>query len=105
MGAAMIRDPEACASMDELRAEIDRIDAELVALLARRAACIDRAVVLKRAAGLPARIDARVEEVVENVRAAAAAKLLSPALAEALWRPLIEWSIAREERALRDGRA
>lgn len=96
----MIRDPEACASMDELRAEIDRIDAELVALLVRRAACIDRAVVLKRAAGLPARIDARVEEVLAKVRAAAEADGLSPALVEALWRRLIEWSIGREERAL-----
>jgi len=101
----MIRDPEACASMEELRAEIDRIDGELVMLLARRAACIDRAVVLKRAAGLPARIDNRVEEVIAKVRAAAEANRLSPALAEALWRRLIEWSIAREERALEDGPA
>ncbi|MCC6306383.1 MAG: chorismate mutase [Rhodobacteraceae bacterium] len=86
--------------MAELRAEIDRIDAALVALLARRAACIDRAAELKSALDLPARIEARIEEVVANVRRHAAARGLPPGLAEALWRPLIDWSIAREEAAL-----
>jgi isochorismate pyruvate lyase len=88
--------------MNELRAEIDRIDRELVALLARRAACIDRAVELKRAEGLPARIEARVAEVLGNVRAAAEAGSLDPGLVEQLWRCMVEWSIAREERALED---
>ena len=45
----MTREPAACASMAELRAEIDRLDRELVALLARRAGYIDRAVAVKRA--------------------------------------------------------
>ncbi|KAB2885510.1 MAG: chorismate mutase [Albidovulum sp.] len=83
--------------MAELRAEIDRIDARLVALLAERAAYIDRAAELKPALGLPARIDDRVEEVVGKVRARAIAEALDPDLAEALWRRLIDWSIAREE--------
>ena len=86
--------------MPELRAEIDRIDAELVALLARRVACIDRAVVLKRRAGLPARIEPRVEEVARNARDVAAEWGLEPAAVEALWRKIIEWSIAREVVAL-----
>jgi isochorismate pyruvate lyase len=90
--------------MDELRAEIDRIDRELIALLIRRAACIDRAVELKRAAGLPARIDERVAEVLANARAAAEAGGLDAALVAALWERIVEWSIAREDRALeRDG--
>jgi isochorismate pyruvate lyase len=88
--------------MPELRAEIDRIDAELVALLARRVACIDRAVELKREAGLPARIAPRVEEVAGNARDAAAEWGLEPAAVEALWRTIIEWSIAREAAALGD---
>jgi isochorismate pyruvate lyase len=89
--------------MDELRAEIDRIDRELVALLVRRAACIDRAVALKRAAGLPARIPERVDEVLGNARAAAAAGGLDRGLVAALWREIVEWSIAREERGLSPG--
>ncbi|HRO12333.1 chorismate mutase [Amaricoccus sp.] len=86
--------------MAELREEIDRIDAELVALVARRIACIDRAVELKRAAGLPARITPRVETVAGNARAAAAAWGIEPAAVEALWRTIIGWSIAREQAAL-----
>jgi len=88
--------------MTELRAEIDRIDGELVALLARRIACIDRAVALKREAGLPARIAPRVEAVAGHARAEAAAWGIDPAAVEALWRTMIEWSIAREAAALGD---
>jgi isochorismate pyruvate lyase len=96
----MRREPRDCQDMPELRAEIDRLDRDLVALLARRAAFIDRAVEIKRDAGLPARIDERVEEVVARVRAAALAAGLDADLAEGLWRDLIEWSIAREAGAL-----
>ena len=63
--------PETCRSMTELRTLIDDLDGRIVELLAARSACIDRAVDLKRVAGLPARIDARVEEVVANARRAA----------------------------------
>lgn len=94
------RPPADCPDMPALRAQIDALDAELVALLAERAGYIDRAIALKQANGLPARIAERVEEVVAKVRAEAAEAGLDPALAEALWRPLIDWSIEREERVL-----
>jgi isochorismate pyruvate lyase len=99
----MAREPEDCTTMDDLRAEIDRIDRELVRLLARRVACIDRAVELKAAVGLPARIGSRVEEVVAAVRTEADANGLDADAAEALWRMMIEWSIAREARVLERG--
>jgi isochorismate pyruvate lyase len=89
-----------CATMAELRAEIDRIDAALVGLLTERMGYIDRAAELKPGIGMPARVDARVEEVVARVRAASAGQGFDADLAEALWRRLIEWSIAREERIL-----
>jgi isochorismate pyruvate lyase len=92
--------PEDCHDMTELRASIDALDAELVSKLKARAAYIDRAVVLKKGNGLPARIDDRVEEVVANVRAKATAQGLDPDLVEDLWRRIIDWSIAREEQAL-----
>ena len=92
--------PSDCTSMAELRKVIDALDAELVALLRRRADCIDRAIELKPAEGLPARIDDRVAEVLGHVRRRAGEVGLDPALAESLWRTLIEWSIAREERVL-----
>jgi isochorismate pyruvate lyase len=99
----MSREPEACTTMDELRVEIDRIDRDLVRLLARRAACIDRAAEIKRGNGLPARIESRVEDVVAKVRAEAEMRGLDAAAVEALWRAMIDWSIAREERVLGRG--
>ncbi len=90
-------------TMAQVRAGIDRVDAALVALLAERAAWIDRAAEVKAREGLPARIGWRVEEVVANVRRHAEAQGLPPALVETLWRELIGWSIAREEALLGPG--
>jgi isochorismate pyruvate lyase len=95
-----VKTPQDCTDMDDIRAEIDRIDGDLVRMLAQRAAYIDRAAEIKAQAGLPARITPRVEQVVDNVRAHAATHGVSPDLVEKLWRWLIEWSIAREETRL-----
>ena len=89
-----------CRNMTELRAEIDALDRQLVALLVKRASYIDRAIDLKSAVGLQARITTRVDEVLGNVRARAEEQGLDPDLAEALWTRIIDWSIAREERVL-----
>ena len=95
-----MKDPVDCHSMAELRAAIDALDGEIVRLFARRTGYIDRAITLKPAEGLPARVEARVEDVVSKVRREAAAQGLDPVLAESLWRQVIEWSIAREETVL-----
>ena len=92
-----MKSPADCANMAELRTEIDRLDAELVALFAQRVGYIDRAAQIKSGVGMPARISARVEEVVSNVRRHAEAQGLPPDKIEKLWRKLIEWSIEREE--------
>ena len=92
-----MRTPADCTTMADIRAEIDRLDEDLVRLLVERAGYIDRAAEIKAQVDLPARIDSRVEEVVENVRRHAAAHGLPPDLVEELWRRLIDWSIAREE--------
>jgi isochorismate pyruvate lyase len=86
--------------MAELREGIDALDTALVDLLAVRAGYIDRAIALKQVENLPARTVDRVEEVIANVRRLAADRDLDPALAETLWREVIEWSIAREARIL-----
>lgn len=95
-----MKTPADCETMTDIRAEIDRVDAELVALFAARAAYIDRAGEIKATVGLPARITSRVEEVVANVRRHAVTHGLPPELVEKLWRRLIDWSIAREESVL-----
>lgn len=99
----MPADPSQLKSMIDLRAEIDETDRSLVRLLAHRAALIDRAIELKPGEGMPARIETRVEDVVGKVRATARAEGLDPDLIEALWRRLIDWSIAREEKVLGTG--
>lgn len=92
--------PSDCHSMQELRVQIDALDAEIVAKLVARVGYIDRAIVLKQGENMPARVTDRVEDVVAKVRARAEASALDPALAEDIWRRIIEWSIAREEEVL-----
>jgi isochorismate pyruvate lyase len=86
---------ENCASMTQLRVAIDALDARLVALLAVRQSYIERAAVLKqdRAA---VRDPARIEDVVSKVLAQARRAGLSEAIAEPVWRTLIEHSIRHE---------
>jgi len=86
--------------MQELRPQIDKLDRQLIELLVTRASYIDRASELKPGEGLPARIPDRVEEVVQRVRKSSDELGMDPDLAEKLWRILIDWSIAREERVL-----
>lgn len=95
-----MKKPQDCTGMAEIRAEIDRLDEVLVRLFAERADYIDRAAEIKAQVDLPARIGARVEEVVGNVRRHALTYGLPPDLVEKLWRRLIDWSIAREESML-----
>lgn len=81
--------------MAELRDAIDALDAQLVALLAVRQSYMDRAAILKTARE-QVRDQARVEEVIAKVLAEAERCGLSPAIAEPVWRLLIERSIAHE---------
>lgn len=97
----MILDPpEECRSMADIRKQIDKIDAEIVDLLARRSTYIDRAVAIKRREGLPALIEDRVKNVVDNVKSRASLHGLDEELVETLWRRLIDWSIKRETKEL-----
>jgi isochorismate pyruvate lyase len=89
--------------MVELRSAIDELDGSIIQLLATRATYIDRAAELKSVNGLPANIPTRVEEVVAKVKANAAREGFDADLAEQIWRQLISWSIAREERKLDAG--
>jgi isochorismate pyruvate lyase len=92
---APLKDPAACADMAELRTAIDLLDARLVRLLARRQTYIERAAVLKKDRAT-VHDDARIEDVVAKVLAEARQAGLSPAIAEPVWRLLIERSIAHE---------
>mgnify|MGYP005829449223 FL=1 len=90
--------------MPALRARIDALDAQLIALFAERSALIDRAARIKVERGLPARIDWRVEEVVANARRNAADAGLDGALFAQIWRQLVDAAIDQEERHLNGDR-
>src|SRR5262249_44063108 len=87
--------PAACASMEELRAAIDTLDARLVALLAVRQAYIERAAQLKTDRGQVHDAE-RIEDVVAKVIAEGRKTGLSAEIAEPVWRTLIEASIRHE---------
>jgi isochorismate pyruvate lyase len=95
MTARESQDPSHCKTMTELRAAIDRLDRELVALLARRQRYIARAAEIKTDRDA-VRDEARIEDVVAKVLAEARKAGLNPAIAEPVWRTLVERSIAYE---------
>ena len=91
--------PEACATMTELRAAIDQLDARLVAMLALRQTYIERAAILKPDARRRARRTAHRKcraqcDESEGMRAGPVARHC-----RAVWRALIEASIAHEYKA------
>ena len=87
--------PERCRDMGEVRAGVDALDRALVALLAERQRYMDAAARIKpdRSA---VRDVARVEDVVAKVKAEAEQAGLSAAIAEPVWRILIERCIQHE---------
>nr|WP_295660316.1 chorismate mutase [Polymorphobacter sp.] len=91
-----------CTSMIEVRAGVDAIDRELVALLRRRFDFMIAAARIKpdRAA---VRDEPRKADVVANAVRAAAADGLPDGLAATLWETLVEASIAYELRTFDAG--
>ena len=92
-----------CKSMDEIRVEIDRIDEDLVELVAERFTYVDRAWQLKNSPN-EAVVPWRIQQVVDKVRAQAEEKGLPPELAESLWRQMIGWFIQYEEEQLEEAK-
>jgi isochorismate pyruvate lyase len=91
--------PEDCADMEDVRAEIDRIDVALVDLIGERFTYVDRAWQLKQSPA-EARVPWRIQQVINRVRARAVEKGLPPELTEALWRQMIGWFVQYEEEKL-----
>jgi len=83
-----------------VRTRINKLDDDLVALLARRQKLIQTAASIKWTNDIPARVPERVEEVLRRVAQRAKAENLDVALSQSLWCDIIEWSIAYEERLM-----
>lgn len=91
----MGRDVKTCNSIDEVRAEIDRLDKELIALLAERTGYVDQAVSYKTNPG-EAVVEWRIEQVITNVREMAEKEGMDPNIAEKVWRTMIDQFIEHE---------
>jgi len=87
--------PLDCTTMAEVRQGVDALDRALVALLAERQGYMDAAARIKPDRGV-VRDEARIEDVVTKVKAAAREAGLSEAIAEPVWRTLIDRCIAYE---------
>ncbi|MHA1599477.1 MAG: chorismate mutase [Alphaproteobacteria bacterium] len=86
---------EPCRTMADVRCHIDRIDREIVALLAEREGYVRQAARIK-----PGREDivdrSRIEEVIGKVRGYAQEQGLEPDLVDAVYRLMIDRFIALE---------
>lgn len=90
-----------CETMDEVRAEIDRVDQALVDLLSERWTYVDRAWFFKRSPE-EASVPWRNRDVIQKVSARAEKSGMPPEMAEALWRMIIGYGIQYEEERLRN---
>lgn len=87
--------PRDCADMAQVRQGVDRIDQEIVALLARRFGYMDAAARIKPERDL-VRDEGRKAQVLANIRSAAAAAGVPEEVAAAVYEILVEGSIAYE---------
>jgi isochorismate pyruvate lyase len=81
--------------MLDVRAGVDEIDRLLVALIARRQGYMDAAARIKPSREV-VRDEARINQVLANVQAEAERQGLAWAIAEPVWRELMERCIAYE---------
>lgn len=86
---------ERCESMPDIRRNIDRIDAQLVTLLAERLCYITQAAYIKENKE-DIRVPSRIEDIIKKVRGLAEKQNLSPDIVENVWRVLMENCIEHE---------
>jgi isochorismate pyruvate lyase len=107
MQTAMVARPPAarlpadCTDLSQVRIEIDRLDDNLVDLIAERFGYVERAWQIKLGLKQEASVPWRNQQVIDKVRARAVEKGVPPDLCEALWRQMIGWFIQYEEEKLR----
>lgn len=93
-----VKAPEDCATMTEVRAGVDDVDARIVALIARRFGYMDAAARIKSDRAT-VRDDARKAQVLAHIGHEADAAGIERSALLRLWDDLIEASIAHELRA------
>ncbi len=92
----MIRPPAECATKEDVRVEIDRIDQALLALFAERHRYVTRMAQIKTDPH-EAYDPARIESIIGRLRTRAEALHLDEDQAELIWRTLINWNVNYEK--------
>ncbi|HEV7345218.1 MAG TPA: chorismate mutase [Devosia sp.] len=90
------KQPDACETKDDVRAEIDRVDQALLTLFAERHRYVTRMAQIKTDPH-EARDPVRIEAVILKVRERSLALDLDEDQAELVWRTLIDWNINYEK--------
>jgi len=88
--------PADCATKEDVRNELDRIDNALVTFFAERHAYVTRMAELKNDPH-EAVVPERIEAVIKGVRSKAGELHLDEDQAELIWRTLINWNINYEK--------
>lgn len=88
--------PAECATKDDVRAEIDRVDQALINLFAERHRYVTRMAQIKTDPH-EAFDRERIEAVIVKVRTRAEALDLDEDQAELIWRTLIDWNVNYEK--------
>lgn len=86
--------------LTQLRHRIDAIDEELVILLAQRTRIVDQIVETKKMLNVPARIPARIDEIMQRLARLATQHHTNQEMLCVFMRTMIEWFIAHEEQVL-----
>lgn len=89
--------PDQCESLAQVREQIDRLDAQIVRLLAERGGYVLAAARFKNSAA-EVRAPQRVEQVIARVRALAEQQGALPEVVERVYRELIEAFTEAEQR-------
>ena len=88
-------DIEVCKSLDRVRANIDRIDSEIIRLIAQRGKYVAQAAAFKKTE-TEVRDSSRVEAVVQKARNTAEQCGADPDMVETVYREMISRFIASE---------
>ena len=103
-GTPTVDNGACCKTLGEVRTNIDRLDREIVRLIAERGRYVHEAARFK---ANPAQVEApqRAEAVVKKAMALAEQNGLSPKVAEATYRAMVHGFIDYEQAVLATGRA
>ena len=80
------------------RKDIERIDEEIVKLLAERQRCFEAAVAARGRERLFAPVSSKGDQLINNAKLLAYANRADPALVESLWTVMLKWFELYEDR-------